>query len=173
MRLRFLQAAVFVFALSVGVRADLGGCQEFSGDFTSTLIPPPTCQSPVGLCTHGVLTGDIEGTYDFVMTELVCGTDPDNPDLCTYAGDSVVTTAKCDANVMAQPQFATCDSECRAARMTPVNVLLLCDAGSGFNASLAKARLASPMHAISMKQARQPKPVTAAASGVVAITPPT
>ena len=93
MRLRYLQAAVFVFALSVGVRADVGGCQDFSGDFTSTLIPPPACQSPVGLCTHGVLTGDIEGTYDFVMTELVCGTDPDNPDLCTYAGDSIVTTA--------------------------------------------------------------------------------
>ena len=90
MRLAF-QASMFVFALSVGVRADMGGCQEFSGDFTSTLIPPPTCQSPIGICTHGVLTGDVEGTYDFVMTDFVC--DPD-PNLCTYAGDSVVTTGK-------------------------------------------------------------------------------
>jgi hypothetical protein len=28
------------------------------------------------------------------MTELVCGTDPLNPAVCTYAGDSIVTSAK-------------------------------------------------------------------------------
>jgi len=95
MRMRtVLQASMFVLALSVGVRADMGGCLDYSGDFTSTLIPPPTCQSPIGICTHGVLTGDVEGTYDFVMTELVCGTDPLNPAMCTYAGDSIVTTEK-------------------------------------------------------------------------------
>ena len=92
MRMRLvLQASMFVLALSVGVRADMGGCQEFSGDFTSTLVPPPTCQSPIGLCTHGLLTGDVEGTYDFVITEFVC--DPD-PSQCTYVGDSIVTTEK-------------------------------------------------------------------------------
>lgn len=95
MRMRLLQAAMFVFVLGVAARADMGGCQEFSGEFTSTLVPPgPLCQSPVFICTHGILTGDIEGTYDFVMTELVCGTDPDDPSMCLYAGDSVVTTEK-------------------------------------------------------------------------------
>jgi len=94
MKMRRLQAAFLVCALSVGVRADTGGCQEFSGDFTSTIVPPPECQSPIGICTHGVLTGDIDGHYDFVMTSMVCGTDPDNPSLCTYEGDSVVTTEK-------------------------------------------------------------------------------
>jgi hypothetical protein len=92
MKMRLLQAAVFVFALSVGIRADMGGCQEFSGEFTSTLVPPPACQSPVLLCTHGVLTGDVEGTYDFVATEMECRADPDDPNMCTYAGDSIVTT---------------------------------------------------------------------------------
>src|SRR5882757_4771188 len=87
--------------------------------------------------------------------------------------DNVVTTAKCDANVIAQPQFATWASDCRAARTTPFNVLLLCETGSGLSATLAKARLARPMQAMNRKQARQPKPETAAASGVVAITPPT
>jgi hypothetical protein len=85
---------MFVCALGVGVTADIGGCQDFSGNFTSTLVPPPTCQSPIGICTHGVLTGEVEGTYDFVVTELVCGTDPQNPGFCTYAGDSIVTTEK-------------------------------------------------------------------------------
>lgn len=94
MNMRLLQAAVFVFAVGVGVRADMSGCQEFGGDFTSTLVPPPACQSPIGICTSGLLTGEVEGTYDFVMTELVCGTDPLDPALCTYAGDSIVTTDK-------------------------------------------------------------------------------
>jgi hypothetical protein len=93
MRMRaVLYALMFVCVLGVGIRADMGGCQDFSGDFTSTLVPPPACQSPIGLCTHGVLTGEVEGTYDFVITEFTC--DPDNPNLCTYAGDSVVATAK-------------------------------------------------------------------------------
>src|SRR6266550_6813061 len=87
--------------------------------------------------------------------------------------DSVVTTAKCDANVMAHPQFATCESDCRLAARTPPRVLVLRDAGSGLSASEARARLATPTHAIKTKHARQPKPVTAEASGVVAITPPT
>jgi hypothetical protein len=92
MTMRLLQAAVFICALGVSVRADMGGCQEFSGEFTSMLVPPPACQSPVFFCTHGVLTGDIEGTYDFVATEFECRADPDDPNMCTYAGDSIVTT---------------------------------------------------------------------------------
>jgi hypothetical protein len=63
------------------------------GEFTSTLVPPPECASPVGICTHGVLTGEIEGTYDFVITEMNCP-DPTSPNDCTYAGDSIVTTDK-------------------------------------------------------------------------------
>jgi hypothetical protein len=94
MNIRVWQAALFVFALSVGVRADMGGCQEHSGDFTSTLVQPPACHSPIGICTHGVLTGDVEGTYDFIMTDLVCGSDPLDPALCTYTGDSIVTSEK-------------------------------------------------------------------------------
>lgn len=99
MRMRLLLAAAVVCVISASVRGDAGGCQEFAGDFTSTLVPPPTCTSPVGLCTHGVLTGEVDGTYDFTITELVCGPDPGDPgdplkQECTYAGDSVVTTEK-------------------------------------------------------------------------------
>src|SRR5215218_6964965 len=90
-----------------------------------------------------------------------------------HTPDNVVTTAKCDAKVMAQPQLATCDRDCRPATRTLFSVLLLRKTGSGFSASLAKARLAKPIQAMNRKHARQPKPVTAAASGVVAMTPPT
>ena len=90
-----------------------------------------------------------------------------------HTPDSVVTTAKWEAKVMAQPQLASWDSDCRAAARTLFKVLLLCDTGSGFSTTLAKARLARPTQAMNRKHARQPKPVTAAASGVVAMTPPT
>lgn len=45
----------------------------------------------VVLCLVGA---DIRGTYDFTMTELICGAEPDDPAKCTYAGDSIVTTDK-------------------------------------------------------------------------------
>src|SRR6266702_5700808 len=90
-----------------------------------------------------------------------------------HTPDNVVTTAKWEAKVMAQPQFATCDRDRRAATTTLFSVLLLRDTGSGFTASWAKARLVKPIQAMNRKQARQPKPDTAAASGVVAMTPPT
>ncbi len=87
--------------------------------------------------------------------------------------DSVVTTAKWDAKLMAHPQFANCESAFPLAARTPPNVLALRATGSGLSASEAKARLATPTHGMKTKHARQPKPVTAAASGGGAITPPT
>jgi len=43
-------------------KAAAGGCHAVSGDFTA--VSPPDC--PSFLCTHGTLTGDLAGTYDFV-----------------------------------------------------------------------------------------------------------
>ena len=53
-----------------------------------------------------------------------------------HTPDSVVTTAKWDAKVMAHPQLPTCDSDCRLAASTTLSsVLLLRDTGSGLSAS--------------------------------------
>ena len=78
----------------VSARADDGKsqCQAFYGPFTSVVIVPPECTSPVGLCTHGILTGEFPGTYDF--TALTQTTDPSDPNVVTLTGKSVVTTAK-------------------------------------------------------------------------------
>jgi hypothetical protein len=38
-------------------------CDELSGPFTSSVGSP--CTSPVGLCTHGTLQGDLPAQYDF------------------------------------------------------------------------------------------------------------
>lgn len=48
--------------------------------------------SPVGLCTHGILTGEFPATYDF--TALTQTTDPNDPNVVTLTGKSIVTTVK-------------------------------------------------------------------------------
>jgi hypothetical protein len=63
------------------------GCTSFRGEFTA--VPPPTCASAVGICTHGTLTGGFPSTYDFVMDTLV---PTSTPGVFTYTGHSVITT---------------------------------------------------------------------------------
>src|SRR5437879_12771366 len=72
----------------------------------------------------------------------VLATDGDMLKKCATIGipqtpDSVVTTAKWDAKVMAQPQFAICASDCRLAARTLPKVLALRDTVSGLRASEA------------------------------------
>ena len=66
-------------------------CHAFYGPFTSVVVPPPDCKSPVGLCTHGTLVGELPATYDF--TALTQMNDPNDPNIVTLTGKSIVTTA--------------------------------------------------------------------------------
>lgn len=67
-------------------------CKRVDGDFTSVTVAPPACNSPVGLCTHGTLTGRLRGTYDFVALTLAPAGDPDQPMLFVYTGESLIET---------------------------------------------------------------------------------
>ncbi len=71
---------------------DKSDCQAFYGPFTSVVVPPPDCKSPVGLCTHGTLVGEFPATYDF--TALTQKSDPNDPNVVTLTGRSVVTNAR-------------------------------------------------------------------------------
>ena len=71
---------------------DNAQCHAFYGPFSSVIVPPPDCQSPVGLCTHGTLTGEFPATYDF--TALTEETDTEHPNSVRLTGMSVVTTSK-------------------------------------------------------------------------------
>jgi len=79
-----------IFCASNPLRAD-DGCRTFSGKFTA--VPPAECTSPVkpvGICTHGTLTGGFPSIYDFVMDTLVpIGA----TGFSRYTGHSVITTA--------------------------------------------------------------------------------
>jgi hypothetical protein len=70
---------------------DKSQCDAFYGPFTSVVVPPPDCTSPVGLCTHGTLVGEFPATYDF--TALTQTADPGDPNIVTLTGKSIVTTA--------------------------------------------------------------------------------
>ena len=85
---------LIVFALlAVGnpVAADSYKCHDsVAGSFTSALAGGPTCASPNGVCTTGILTGDLEGTYDFTMLTLSPSGNPNDPTEFLYTGNSVV-----------------------------------------------------------------------------------
>jgi hypothetical protein len=95
-KLRFVLLLPIVLLLSLfPARADDDDkpqCRAYYGPFTSVVVPPPDCKSPVGLCTHGTLTGEFPATYDF--TALTQKTDPNDPNIVTLTGKSIVTTAK-------------------------------------------------------------------------------
>ena len=93
---RFVLLLPVVLLLSVvSARAgdsDKSRCHAFYGPFTSVVVVPPACLSPVGLCTNGILTGEFPATYDF--TALTQTTDPSDPNVVTLTGKSVVTTSE-------------------------------------------------------------------------------
>lgn len=90
-------SAVALFAVSasfaVTVQADDRlECRNFDGSFASDLVPPPTCTSPIGLCTHGLLGGNFPADYDFTFYTLQNTEDPTDPTAFVYTGHSKVTT---------------------------------------------------------------------------------
>jgi hypothetical protein len=85
-----------IVAFSAVVKADGGHstCRDYSGPFSSQTVPPPTCTSPVGLCTHGLLRGDFPAIYDFTFSTLQSANDPTDPTEFVYTGHSVVTSTR-------------------------------------------------------------------------------
>jgi hypothetical protein len=63
-------------------------CAAFYGPFSSNTGEP--CSSPIGLCTHGMLEGEFEATYDATFLTLESANDPSDPSKFVYTGTSVV-----------------------------------------------------------------------------------
>ncbi|HEV8361332.1 MAG TPA: hypothetical protein VGR28_12845 [Candidatus Thermoplasmatota archaeon] len=87
---RFL-AAIAIVAVA-GVALAQSDCRHVAGTFVNQGVPPPACTSPVLFCTHGDLSGDLEGDYDFVMqtqTPNLAGP----PVTMDFTGDSTITLA--------------------------------------------------------------------------------
>ncbi|HZU82321.1 MAG TPA: hypothetical protein VE987_05370 [Polyangiaceae bacterium] len=92
-----LVAGATALTVAGNVNADGGddrGCRFFDGPFSSAMVGPPTCTSPVGVCTHGLLQGDFQAIYDFTMETLQSANDPNDPTEFVYTGHSTVTTPR-------------------------------------------------------------------------------
>jgi hypothetical protein len=59
-----MMTAALAAVLAAPGAARAKDCTRVSGPFSA--VPPATCASPVGICTHGRLTGGLNATYDFV-----------------------------------------------------------------------------------------------------------
>jgi hypothetical protein len=59
-----MMAAALTVVLAAPAAARAKDCRDVSGPFSA--VPPASCPSPVGICTHGQLTGGLTATYDFV-----------------------------------------------------------------------------------------------------------
>lgn len=73
-------------------------CKTTEGTFTSNIVPPPVCQSPVGICTTGALNGKFPESYDFVMDTSV----PNSSGQLEYTGHSVITRTNGGATLIGQ-----------------------------------------------------------------------
>jgi hypothetical protein len=94
MRIRSAVAvALAVVALPLASHAK--DCEDVAGPFSA--VPPASCPSPVGICTHGTLTGGLSATYDFVAeTQTVSGP------VATLTGHSTITLDKGGAVLLGQ-----------------------------------------------------------------------
>ena len=61
---RMMMTAALAAVLAAPGVARAKDCTNVSGPFSA--VPPATCASPVGICTHGRLTGGLDAAYDFV-----------------------------------------------------------------------------------------------------------
>jgi hypothetical protein len=87
MAFRFTMAAALAAVAALPVLASAKDCQEVSGPFSA--VPPAACASPVGICTHGTLTGGLPSSYDFVAdSETVADS------VATLGGHSTITLDK-------------------------------------------------------------------------------
>ena len=95
MRPRIVMTAFLAAALSVPGVAHAKDCTDVSGPFSA--VPPVSCASPVGICTHGQLTGGLTATYDFVAdTQTVVFP------TATLTGHSTITIEKGGAVLLGQ-----------------------------------------------------------------------
>lgn len=67
-------------------------CTPLAGHFVAT-AEIPCLAAPGGICTHGQLTGDLDGRYEFVMTSQSAGSDLSRPLLLSFTGASQILLA--------------------------------------------------------------------------------
>ena len=122
---RHRRTAGFLIAVLVALPfATVGAdtCQSEAAAFTSTLVAPPECDSPIGICTIGALEGAHPETYFFVMDTLVPS--PDGvPGKFVYTGHSVITRTHGGATLFGEDSGVIFMNAAPAPFVTTVNIV--------------------------------------------------
>lgn len=87
-------AVTFQAALATGAHAqkDFVVIWTPEGPFTSTVEMGPGCaDSPIQMCTHGLLEGELAGTYEFSFDSIIPSPTADDPSRILFTGHSVIT----------------------------------------------------------------------------------
>ena len=88
-RLAVVLAALAVGVTTSGVAEARTVCRYVSGELSSHAVPVPPCDSGVGLCTEGTLTGSFKSTFEFTGDSFTVS-DPSVP-MFHYTGLDVFT----------------------------------------------------------------------------------
>ena len=67
-------------------------CVPVWGWFNAASVPPPTCTSPVGVCTAGNLFGFLQGNYELTLEQMLDTGDPRVPFVNFFTGTSNMST---------------------------------------------------------------------------------
>src|SRR5262245_2160888 len=102
-RLSIRQLVIFVVVITLCGTVNLFAqnaslCKRVEGDLEETLVPPPTCTSPVGLCTVALMFGHLQGQARFTAAGFIPSADSPTTGVVFVIGDTVVADAKLEDN---------------------------------------------------------------------------
>ena len=69
-------------------------CKSVRGHLEETLVPPPQCTSPVGLCTVAQMFGHLRGEARFTAMAFIASADTPATGVVFVIGDSTVVDAR-------------------------------------------------------------------------------
>lgn len=94
-----LSSALLALFILLGAAAGLSTanafeCRRVQGHLEETLLPPPACTSPVGLCTIAQMFGNLQGEAHFTASAIIPSADTPITGVVFVTGDSIVVDAK-------------------------------------------------------------------------------
>ena len=85
-------AILFAVPSIGGIAVAAPSTRNVDGNLETHAVAPPACTSAVALCTHGRISGDIRGTFDFTGDTLTPAPVQANPTVFFYTGEVVIRT---------------------------------------------------------------------------------
>jgi hypothetical protein len=73
-------------------------CKSVHGTLEESLVAPPPCTSPVGLCTTAQMSGNLKGVALFTASSIIPSVDTATTGVVFVTGDTIVVDARLGGN---------------------------------------------------------------------------